>query len=165
MTTDANVRQELLNRIRARRASIAAFVGDLEPRGARLSNLSIICSAVVTALTAGPALGGTRFTAEVQDAASLPSQSIVWRALCLAAMLLSIVAAIATNMYKSHDVAARLAKAEACNVALEGLEALVEFGQIPTADAVKQYQQHIAEIPFIQEQPATSPTVPAIPQT
>ena len=164
MPRDSEVRRELLERIRAKRASISAFVRDLEPRGARLTNLSIICSAIVTALTAGPALGGARFTDSAANVLNLPDESLVWRILCLAAMVLSIVAAIATNMYKSHDVAARLAKAEACNVALEGLEALVEFGQIPTADAVKQYQQHIAEIPFIQERPAASPAVPAIPQ-
>ncbi len=153
MTNDADVRHDLLARIRARRVSICAFVHDLEPRGARLTNLSIICSALVTALTAGPALGGGRFTEGVQDAAGLSSESVVWRTLCFAAMVLSIVAAITTNMLKSRDVAARLTKAEAANAALEGLEALVEFGQVQVKEAVNLYQQYVAEIPFIPEQP------------
>src|SRR4051812_47972761 len=59
VSTDAGTRGELLERIRARRASIHASLRDLEPRGVRLTNLSIICSAVVTALTAGPALGSS----------------------------------------------------------------------------------------------------------
>ena len=155
MATDTESRRELLERIRARRASIGAYVRELEPRGARLTNLSIICSAVVTALTAGPALGGTRFTDVTATILSISEDSLVWRALCFLAMILSIVAAVATNLYKSHDVATRLAKAEACNVALEGLETQIEFGQLSLAEAVKQYQQHVAEIPFVHEQAAS----------
>jgi hypothetical protein len=152
MDGDAEARQELLERIRARRAGISRYVHDQNARGARLTNVSIVCSAVVTVLTAGPALGGTRFTDATSNVLNVPDNSLVWRGLCLLAMVLSIVVAVATNMYKSHDVAARLAKAEATNVALEGLETLVEFGQVSTADAVKQYQQFIAEIPFITEE-------------
>ncbi len=154
MARDTDSRRELLERIRTRRATINAYVRQLDVRGARLTNLSIICSAVVTALTAGPALGGTRFTDVTADLFGLPENSLVWRGLCFLAMILSIVAAIATNLYKSHDVATRLAKAEACNVALEGLETQVAFGQLSLAEAVKQYQQYVAEIPFVHDQPA-----------
>ena len=157
MNEDADARQELLERMRARRVGISRFVHDLNARGARLTNVSIVCSAVVTVLTAGPALGGTRFTDATSDVLNLPDNSLVWRGLCLLAMVLSIVVAVATNMYKSHDVAARLAKAEATNVALEGLETLVEFGQVLTADAVRQYQQLIADVPFIPDQGSPAP--------
>ncbi len=154
MARDSDSRRELLERIKARRATIGAYVRDLDLRGARLTNLSIICSAIVTALTAGPALGGTRFTDVTANLFGIAEESLVWRVLCFLAMALSIVAAVATNMYKSHDVAARLAKAEACNVALEGLETQLEFGQLSLAEAVKQYQQYVAEIPFVHEQSA-----------
>jgi hypothetical protein len=157
MIGDAEARQELLERIRARRAGISRFVQNLNARGARLTNVSIVCSAIVTVLTAGPALGGTRFTDVTSNVLNLPDNSLVWRGLCLLAMVLSIVVAVATNMYKSHDVAARLAKAEATNVALEGLETLVEFGQVLTAEAVRQYQQLIADIPFIPDQVSSTP--------
>jgi hypothetical protein len=162
MSRDAEVRQELLERIRARRVGVSRFVENLNARGARLTNVSIVCSAIVTVLTAGPALGGTRFTDATADMLNLPDNALVWRGLCLLAMVLSIVVAVATNMYKSHDVAARLAKAEATNVALEGLETLVEFGQILTVDAVKQYQQLLANVPFIPDQvpPPPSATAP-----
>ena len=153
MARDSDSRRELLERIRTRRANIGAYARGLDRRGARLTNLSIICSAVVTALTAGPAFGGTRFTDVTANALNLPDDSLVWRGLCFLAVVLSIVAAVATNLYKSHDVAARLAKAEGCNVALEGLETQVEFGQVSLAEAVKQYQQCVAAIPFVHEQP------------
>jgi hypothetical protein len=45
----------------------------------------------------------------------------------------------------------RIVKAEACHAALEGLETLVHFGQIPLSEAVTQYQQQIAQIPFVPE--------------
>jgi hypothetical protein len=151
VSTDTGARGELLERIRARRASINVYVRDLEPRGPRLTNLSIICSAVVTALTAGPALGGAQFTEWSARLFQITDDSLVWRLLCFAAMVLSLVAAIATNLYKSHDIATRLAKAEACSAAMEGLEALVEFGRLPLAQAVQQYQHCVAEVPFIHE--------------
>jgi hypothetical protein len=161
MSEDAEARQELLERIGARRVGISRFVDNLNARGARLTNVSIVCSAVVTVLTAGPALGGTRFTDATSNVLDLPDSSLVWRGLCLLAMVLSIVVAVATNLYKSNDVAARLAKAEATNVALEGLETLVEFGQVSTADAVRQYQQHIADISFIPDHVPASPAAAA----
>ena len=151
MSTDAELRQELLERIKARRATITEFVRDLEPRGARQTNTSIICSALAAVLTAGPAFGGTKFATGLQHALTLPDESLVWRILCFAAMVVSLVAAISTNLYKTNDVAGRLSKAEACNAGLEGLETLVEFGQIPVDQAVKQYQQFVAGIPFIPE--------------
>jgi hypothetical protein len=154
MTTDSESRRELLEQIKSRRAAIGAYVRVLEPRGTRLTNLSIICSAIVTALTAGPALGGTQFTGVTAEALNVTETSLVWRALCFLAMVLSMVAAIATNLYKSHDYAARLAKAEACNVALEGLETLIKFGQLSLAEAVTLYQQYVAEVSFVHEQPA-----------
>jgi hypothetical protein len=154
--TDAALRRELLERIKARRASIDAYVSDLEPRAGRLTNLSIVCSALVTAFTAGPALGGEKFSTGVRDAANLPSDSFVWRTLCFAAMIFSIVAIIATNMYRSRDVADHLAKAQACNAALEGLDTLLAFGQLPVAEGVKLYQQYIADIPFIREHPLSA---------
>ncbi len=153
MSNDDEVRQELLERIKARRASINAFVSELDQHSSRLTNLSIICSAVVTALTAGPAFGGEMFTTSVRDALDLAASSQVWQPICLFAVVLSIVAAIATNMARAHDLASRLAKAQMANAKLEGLEAAVEFGQVSVPEAVDLYQEYLTEIPFIQEKP------------
>ncbi len=157
MIDEAEKRQELLTLIRARRASISAFVHEVKPRHARLNNISIISSAVTTILTAGPALGGERFTEGAQQLLSLPAESAVWRVLCLLAMICSITAAVSTNMSRSHSGAEQVSKAEAGNAKLEGLEVLVMLGQLPIAEAVKQYQQYVAEIPFVHERSAPSP--------
>jgi hypothetical protein len=161
MSRETDARQELLERIRTRRAGISTFVQELNVRGTRLTNVSIVGSAIVTVLTAGPALGGTRFTDSTSNVLNVSDESLIWRVLCLLAMVLSIVVAVATNMYKSRDVAARLVKAEATSVALEGLETLVEFEQVSTADAVQQYQQRIADIPFIPDQVSPAPATTA----
>src|SRR5437763_17164419 len=114
--------QDLLDLIRERRASIQGFVSRAGPRSQRLMVVSIFSSSIVSALTAGPALGGTRFTEAAAAMARTGDDSIVWRGLCLSAMILSILAAISTNMLRSSETATRVAKAEACNAALEGLE-------------------------------------------
>jgi hypothetical protein len=150
MTDDALHRQELLERIKAKRDRINAYRHALKPRGDLQTNLSIVCSALAAAFTAGPALGGTSFTAGVQQALALPAESLVWRVLCLLAMITSLVAAISTNLYKSNDVAGRLSRAETGNAQLEALEATVEFGQIPIGDALKLYQEYITAIPFVE---------------
>ena len=149
MSNDMEVRQQLLDRIRARRASVDAFVREMEPRAVRLTNLSILSSGVATALTAAPALGGERFTTGIQQLFGLAESSLVWRGLCLAAAFLSIAAAIFSNMYKSNNLAERLSKAQAGNAKLAGLETLVELGQIPVAEAVRLYQEYIGEVAFI----------------
>ena len=124
-------------------------------------NISFISSAIVTVLTAGPAFGGDRFTQAVAGQLHLPSDTLVWRLLCLGAVALSIVAALSTNMNKSSEVGSRLVRAETCHAELEALEALVEFGQLPVTEAVKLYQQYVAGVPFIQEEPVAAPPQPA----
>lgn len=150
MNNEDELQQKLLNKIKARRESITIFVRELDRRAVRLTNLSIICSALTTALTAAPAMGGTNFIEGMQFL-GMSNDPPVWRIVCFAAMFLSLAAAISTNMYKSHDMAARIAKAQASSVLLEGLEASVEFGQFSVQEAMKLYSQYIADIPFIQD--------------
>lgn len=154
MGDNVDVRLELIRRIEARRASINAFLRRVRPRSIRLANISIVSSAVAAVFTAGPAFGGVSFTEAVQRGISLSDSSIVWRALCLAATLVSLVAAISVHLNKSQDVASQLSAAEACNTELEGLQALLEFAQLPVRDAVELYQKYISKIPFVEEEPA-----------
>ncbi len=155
MSDDVQARQELLKRITSRRASINAFVHDLRPRGARLTNVSIVSSSLAAALTAGPALGGESFANVLGQSFSLARNSLVWQGLCLGAMVVSVVAAISTNMNKSQETTVRLSTAEACSAELEGLQTLIEFGQLSVQDAVKLYQQYVAKIPFVPENAGT----------
>ncbi len=149
--SEGELQQKLIERIQARRTHITAYVNELESHDTRLTTVSIVASAIAAAVTAGPALGGTNFTESVQKLLSLLDDSPVWRLLCLTATLVSIVAAVSTNLYRAHDTASRLAKAQAAGRMLAVLEAGVEFGQFPVDQAAKLYQQYVAEIAFIPE--------------
>ncbi|MBV8539569.1 MAG: hypothetical protein JO364_16035 [Pseudonocardiales bacterium] len=151
MGDDVHERQEMLGRIRARRERINAYLRENRPRSRRLANISIVSSSVVVALTAGPAVGGLTFVQAVQKALALPQSSIVWRVLCFAAVVLSVVAAIFANLCKSNDLTARIGAAEACGTDLEGLQELLEFGQLSVRDVVTIYRQLVTKIPFIEE--------------
>ncbi len=156
MSKNDDLQQKLLARIKARRAMINQFVGELERRGSRLINVSIVSTAITTVLVAGPALGGDKFTGGMQSLLGLPTDTWVWRTLCFVAALLSIAAAVSGNMYKSHDLAGRLAKAQASSVLLEGLETSLEFGQVSMEEATRRYQEYLAQVPFIAEKAAES---------
>ena len=156
MSENGDLQQKLVNRIRARRLMINQFVTELERRGNRLINLGIVATAITTVLVAGPALGGERFTGGLQNLFGLPSDSWIWRTLCFAAAILSIAAAVANNMYKSHDIASRLAKAQSSSVLLEGLETSLEFGQLSLDEATRRFQEYLVQVPFIEEKPAAA---------
>ena len=62
--------------------------------------------------TAGPAFGGTGFTTAVQDTLSLGDPSVVWRFLCLGAVILSVGAGLATNFANSQALAEKVSAAD-----------------------------------------------------
>jgi hypothetical protein len=150
---DAELRQDLLRRIEGRRASVQAFLRTQRPRTRRRATVILVLSSLAALFTAGPAVGGQTFATSVQKTLNLPSDSYVWRVLCLLALLVSVGSAVLTNISKSQDDVARLSAAEAANAELEGLTTLLQFGQLGVPDAVKLYQQYSVKIPFVDELP------------
>jgi hypothetical protein len=106
--------------------------------------------------TAGPAIGGQTFAQAVRRGLSLSDGAVVWRTLCLCALIVSLVAAISANLNKSQDLASRVSAAEACNTELEGLVTFLEFRHLSVQDAVELYHQYVAKIPFVEEVPTVS---------
>jgi hypothetical protein len=151
MTDEARLRRQLLARIEKRQADIDGFLHDNRPRRNRLSNISIVSSAIAAVFTAGPAIGGLTFAQAVQRGLTLDQSAPVWRTLCGGALIVSLVAAISTNLSKSQDLNSRVTAAEVCNTELEGLRAFVEFRHLPVEEAVELYQQYVAKIPFVAE--------------
>jgi len=151
-------RRHLLATIDDRRSSIERYLQEARPRGRRLVTVAAVSSAIAAALTAGPAFGGQTFTSTVADGLALPSQALVWRALCFFALAASLIAAIATNLARTQDPERRIAGAEAANVELEGLRTRVEFGKVTVDDAAEQYEESIKRIPWVDEHlPAAAP--------
>ena len=136
----------LLKRLRDKRLRIAAFNNKFGPRGTYLTNIGIVASAAATLLTAGPALGGLRLT---QALGSAGENSPSWRILCAAAALFSLAATVATNLFRTHDIAARLARAQACDAKLESLELLAELKQLTLKDATVRFEKCLQEMALI----------------
>jgi hypothetical protein len=148
MSETTDLQSKLLETVKTRHSSAASYARALEMRANRLSNTSIICTAVTAVLTAGPALGRENFSTFVSGVLKT-SDSAVWGTLCLLAMVLSVAAAVANNMIRSQDAATRLAKAQSASLLLEKLAISIEYNQIQPDEAAKLYQQYLAEIPFI----------------
>jgi len=141
--------QQLLTLIKDRRRTIEDFLRSARPRAERLTYVSVTSSAFAAVLTAGPALGGPRFTDRVAKSLVLAGPDVVGRPLCLGALLVRVIAAISANLSKAKNAAARIVSAEACNAELEGLQALVEFREVSLQEALRMYQQYVAKIPFV----------------
>jgi hypothetical protein len=154
MAQDDDLRRDLLARIEARRAGVRLFLRENRPSVRRRANLTLVLTSLAAVFTAGPAVGGTKFSEGIQNALGLKSDSTVWRVLCLAAMLVSIGAAVMTNLSKVNEAALnRLTTAEAAKAELEGLTTLLEFGHLPLEDAVKLFHDYSVKISFIDDEP------------
>ena len=154
MNETPDTRQLLSTRIEQKQQAVRSYLGRERPRRNRLSNISVVGSAIAAMLTAGPAFGGTGFTNAIQGVFSLADDSVVWRVLCLGAVLLSVAAALATNFANSHSLADRVSAAETCKAQLEGLQDTLSFGRIAMDDALKLYQQYTAQVAFVDDAPA-----------
>src|SRR5689334_4544408 len=93
---------DILGRIRDKRAVVERFLAAAVPRKRRLLNMTIVGGSLAAALTAGPAVGGQSFTAWLTMTLGLSSPS--WRLLCGAASVASILATVATQVLKSNNL-------------------------------------------------------------
>ena len=165
MAEDDARRRDLLWRIDQRRAAVQAFLRANRPRTRRRATITVVLSSLAAVFTAGPAFGGQSFADSVQEILGLTSDTTVWRVLCLLALLVSVGAAVLTNLGRANDDVSRLSSAEAANTELEGLSSLLQFGQLTVEDGAKLYQQYSVKIPFVDEQagapvPQGPPPVP-----
>jgi hypothetical protein len=149
MADDESTRAELLGRIASRRASVLTYLTEQQPRFRRRANVTIVLTTLAAISTAGPAVGGESFAGGVQRALGLPSDSSVWRVLCFVALVVSVGAAVLTNLDKSRNNAAQLATVEATAGELEGLGVLLEFGDLSVQDAVKLFHQYTSKVAFV----------------
>lgn len=157
MADDDTLRRDLLARVEARRSDVRAFLSRQRPRTRRLATGTIVLTSLAAVFTAGPAVGGDNFSGAAQKAFHLSTDSVVWRVLCMAALVVSVAAALMTNLGRSQDATARLSAAEAASTELEGLSTLLRYGELSLDDAVKLYQQYTITIPFVAEAPVLSP--------
>jgi hypothetical protein len=145
--TSAAPNDELLSRIRRKRADMDAFLSAAQPRKRRLINTTIVGGTLAAALTAGPAVGGQSFTAFLTTTLGLTSPS--WRVLCAAASVSSIAATVATQLLKSRNVEEHVARAQGCRAKLEVLDLGLTIGQLDPAQATAEYLKCVEDSAFL----------------
>lgn len=139
---------DILGRIRAKRAEVERFLSAAVPRKRRLLNTTIVGGSLAAALTAGPAVGGQSFTAWLTMAMGLTSPS--WRLLCGAASAASIMATVATQLLKSNNIEQNIGRAQSARAKLEVLETSLTLGQIDGRQAVAEFLKCVEEASFLE---------------
>jgi hypothetical protein len=149
---------DLISRIRQKRTQVERFISAELPRKRRLLNMTIFGGTLAATLTAFPAVGGQSFTAWVTKAFGFSSPS--WQILCAAASVSSIVATVATQLLKSHNVEEHVTRAQGCRAKLEVLEVGLSAGQLETAQATSEFIRCVEQIAFL-DVPKSHPSEPA----
>jgi hypothetical protein len=139
---------EFVARIKQKRGELDAFLAAARPRKRRLLNTTIVGGSLAAALTAGPAVGGQSFTVWLTMTLGLTSPS--WRLLCAAASVSSIMATVATQLLKSHNVEEHVARAQSCRAKLEVLELGLSMGQLDLRQATTEYLKCVEDVAFLE---------------
>jgi hypothetical protein len=148
MMTTVESRDQILQRVREKRLQLERFLAAARPRKRRLTNITIVAGSIAAALTAAPALGGQSFTAWLTGALGLTSPS--WRLLCGAAAICSVMATVATQLLKSHNIEEHVTRAQGCRAKLEVLEIGLATGQLDVRQATAEYLKCVEETAFLE---------------
>ncbi len=138
---------DLTRRLKEKRAQVDTFIAGAVPRRRRLLNTTIVGGTLSAALTAGPAAGGTTFTAWLTHAAGLSGPS--WQLLCGLAAVCSIAATLATQLLKSNNLEEKVTRAQGCRAKLEVLEVGLATGQLDQPRAAAEYLKCVEEVAFL----------------
>jgi cytochrome bd-type quinol oxidase subunit 2 len=139
---------DILTRIREKRADVERFLTGALPRKRRLLNTTIVGGSLAAAFTAGPAVGGAPFTAWLTMSLGLTSPS--WRLLCGVASVASITATVATQVLKSNNLEQNISRAQTARARLEVLETSVTLGQIEPTQAATEFLKCVEDAAFLE---------------
>jgi hypothetical protein len=145
-TTDA-IPNDLLTRLRQKRAQVDGFIATAAPRKRRLLNITILGGTLAAVLTAAPAVGGQPFTAWLTKTFELASPA--WQLLCGVASVSSITATVATQLLKSHNMEERVTRALGCRAKLEAIEVGLATGQMHVPQATAEFMRCVEEAAFL----------------
>lgn len=138
---------ELLDRIRAKRAEIERYLGQVSRRRRRLVNLVVTGSALAAVFTAPPAVGGKSVTNWLQGVFGSSSPS--WQFLCIFATLGSAATLIATQLQKSNNYDENIARARVLRSTLEALDVSVASGGMTVRDGTSEFLKCLENCSFI----------------
>ena len=144
---NAKANDDLLRRIKEKRAQLETFIAKAVPRRRRLLNTTIFGGTVAATLTAAPAVGGQAFTAWLTRTFGLDSPS--WQLLCATASVSSVMATVATQLLKSHNIEEHVTRAQGCRAKLEVLEIGLSSGQLDSSQATSEFIRCVEEVAFL----------------
>jgi hypothetical protein len=139
---------ELLSRIQHKRASVDKYLTKATARRRRLLNLTIITGTCAAALTTAPAFGGKSMADWLTTTFGLSAPA--WQLLCLVAAVCSVIATLATQLLKSHNMDERITRGQHLRAQLEQLEIGIASRELNDAQAAKQYMAHLQDASFMQ---------------
>ncbi|GEM_PF-2094991 len=143
--------QHFLDHVAIKRKQIKDYTDEIAPRGAFLTKVSLVSSIIASVLAGIPtAIGGSGLTALLGEAGE---DLASWRIIGAAVTFFSCVAALATGIFRSDEIATRLAKAHRCDAQLEAIELDVECQQVPLKEAIVRFGQCISEVEFLPSYP------------
>jgi len=150
VAADSTMRDKLVQRIHGKQSEVSNYLRHVEPRSWWLMVVSIVTGGLAGLLTAAPAVGGPSFTGALTEAlGTSPTQAPGWRLLCAAATVCSFVSATAMSVYRTQDLATRMAKAQVARARLESLETFLETTDLPIEKATEEYTEVLREVAFI----------------
>lgn len=126
-----------MHRLQAVREQVRCYRAAAQARQRRMLNTAIVAGAVATALTAGPALGGKPLSDRLTAGLGLPAP--IWQILCAMTAISALVATIATQLSKAHNLEEQLARAGTAHARLEILELAVLVGRVTAEQALAEF--------------------------
>jgi hypothetical protein len=99
---DDEALETLERRVQAKRDDVDRYLAAAYRHRGRLVRVTIMSGSIASALTAAPALGGKPLADWLTAVFELSTPA--WRILCLAAMMCSLAATIATQLHKSNNL-------------------------------------------------------------
>lgn len=123
--------------VAAKREEIDTYLAAIRARRDRLVNVTMVGGSIAAALTAGPAFGGKPFSLWLEEDVGLIAPA--WRFLCLAAMICSLAATIATQLNRARNYDTNIARAQEAWAALEALEVGIASGYLNKEEATSRY--------------------------
>lgn len=140
----------LERRVRTKREDVDRYLAAARRHRSRLVQVTIVAGSIAAGLTAGPALGGKPLADRITDAFGLDTPA--WQILCLAAMLCSLAATIATQLHKSNNYEEHIVRAQDVRAALEALDFGIISGHLSRHEAMSRYLKCVESASFIDAQ-------------
>jgi O-antigen/teichoic acid export membrane protein len=140
--------EELLARVRSKRAEVNKYVEVNSRRRRLLVNLVVVAGAFAALLTAPAAIGGKPFTNWLQQLFDSAAPS--WQFLCLFASLSSLASVVAIQIQKSNNYEEHIVRAQGLRATLEVLEVSITSGSLTMRKATSQFLKCLEDCSFME---------------